>query len=364
MKKLMLLPFVLVLGGCATYGYGESYVQEYRPAYTVRSYSVPVYDTWLDQPFWTLDPWYYPAYAYRNYSYGVSWVSDWDDGYPYYGYPYYSYTLHYSPIYISSWYDHGYSRGIHGYYGLRDFWWQDSYPYTTHHGARREVSRLQRQHRVPASAHRYNSYGYPRHHQNDRHVREPYTVGYSRYERTRSVRGAHGYEDGHRGRSSINDRHAGERRMPFNHQYREDHYGNRLGHSSRGYARGNHAGEDHGSARRELRRVGYATAPSYSAAPAHTNRPVRNNPVHRQPGHAVRSTGNGLKPAYPVQPAHRPARSTYSTAGHSSRSAPASSERVHRSEGRSMQEHGLPAARQRDHGRSSGPRWPMMKEAH
>lgn len=259
MKKLLLLPLTLILGGCATYGYSESYAQDYTSAHTARTYVVPVYDSWVDQPFWTLDPWYYPAAAYRGYSYGVTWVNDWDGYYAWYGYPYSGYTLHYSPTYGIGWYNHGYSHGGYGYHGIRDFWWQDHYPYTTRHGARREISRLQRQHRVPDSAHRYSNGHYNRFSHEPTHVGSTHAASYTRHERTRSVRGHHGIEDGHRGRSSVNDPHAGYRNLPFNRSaaYRHGRTTYRVDHA-RGYS--THAPTENRvhskeSASRELRRI-------------------------------------------------------------------------------------------------------------
>ncbi len=371
MNKLILLPLLLLLGGCASQAYydDQGYAYGYGSyAYGSRPYShvhggvtyTTVYDDWLDQPFWTLDPWYYPASAYRNYSYGVTWVSGNHLYLDYYSYPLYSYSLHYSPVYGSGWWA-GWSSphlglGYAGWHGLTDFWWHDPYPYTTDHGAYREVHRLQNRGHVPRAAHR----------QYNRSYRNHSTSGYWQphnraNESVRHARGAHGYEDGHRGRSSVHDRHAGERRMPFNHQYRSDHNSSRS-HGNRSYTRAYHAGETRGSARRELRRVGYAPAPSYSAAPAHSNRAVRHSPPRQQSGHATRSAGHEPKPVY-RQAVHKPAHGSYTTPGHSA-PAHAGSERTHRTESHSTPGHGLPAARQRDHGRASGPRWPMMKGDH
>ena len=374
MNKLILLPVLLLLGGCASQAYYDDHGYAYGSyAHGSRPYSrvhggityTTVYDDWLDQPFWTLDPWYYPASAYRNYSYGVTWVSGGHWYLDYYSYPLYSYSLHYSPVYASDWWL-GWSSphlgfGHTGWHGLTDFWWHDPYPYTTDHGAYREVHRLRNRGHVPPAAHREYSRSYRGHS----------SGGYSRAhnranERVRHVRGAHGYEDGHRGRSSIDNRHAGERRMPFNHAYRnKPHASNRdvyRDHGNRSYTRNSHAGETRSSARGALHRAGYVAAPTYSTAPVPASRTESHGAVGYPRNHSAGSAGHGLKPAHRQEAAH----STYSPAGHSSHRAPVYSggERVHRTENPTPGGHGLPAARQRDHGRSSGARWPMMKGQH
>ncbi len=353
MNKTLVLLSLILLGGCASQAYydhthARTYVRTVQP---VTSAGVYYYDDWLDQPFWTLDPWYYPASAYRNYSYGVTWVAGPHLYVDYYSYPVHYGDIHYSPIYVSGWWYWNDWHG-HGYHGLShaltDFWWHDHHTYSTRHGARREVRRLQRHHAMPRPAYRGHAGG-------ERAYRDHARPRYRSVEHGRSVRavrGAYGREDGHRGRSSVGSPHTGRRSMPFVGDTRRGH--DTRGH---GHVRANHrsapvtherSGRSINRAGRELHRIGYSRGLAY---PDHAG-----SGRHRQQGSTTRRWVTE-KPAYaPVrhetvlpQPANR--QHTYERKGNH-----AVSGEGHGTEWRAR----LPQPASRGHSGSSQRRLPMM----
>ena len=107
MKKLLLLPILLLLSGCVTYYYPETaiedgvYYAEDDPAYNNNAYSY-TYAGAAYYPWWSMDYFYlgYGPYTGYRFGYGGYWGSGFSIGFSY-GYSpwYYPYYGYYSPWY-------------------------------------------------------------------------------------------------------------------------------------------------------------------------------------------------------------------------------------------------------------------------
>lgn len=114
MKKLLILPLLILLAGCVTYYYPETaledgvYYAEDDPSYVLNSgdYSGVVYYPWSSLDYFYLGYWPYPGYGFvHGYPFGLGY-SPWDFPNGYYGY--------YSPRYFSHHYG-SYWRPYRGY---------------------------------------------------------------------------------------------------------------------------------------------------------------------------------------------------------------------------------------------------------
>ncbi len=122
MKKLLILPLLVLLTGCVTYYYPQTamqdgvYYAEDDPSYVVYSdgYAGAAYYPWSSLDYFYLGYYPYPRYGYGyggGFSFGVSYgYSPWYYPYGYYGYysPWYASYSHYP--YYPAW------RPYHGYY--------------------------------------------------------------------------------------------------------------------------------------------------------------------------------------------------------------------------------------------------------
>lgn len=118
MKKLFVLPLLILLAGCVTYYYPKTaledgvYYAEDDPSYILNSgdYSGVVYYPWSSLDYFYLGYWPYPGYGYVR-GYPIGWgYSPWD--YPIGHYGYYS-SRYFSHQYGSYWRPYrGYCPGV------------------------------------------------------------------------------------------------------------------------------------------------------------------------------------------------------------------------------------------------------------
>lgn len=135
MKKLMLMPLLLVLSGCATYYYpAPEYAEEtYYPAdETVYVDSSPGYAGASHYPWWSMDYFYLGSHRHSSrwsiglglgYGYDRGWYDPFYVGYYPWSFGYYDY---YSPFRYSLWYSPFYRRGYPSY-RWNDHYWRHRY---------------------------------------------------------------------------------------------------------------------------------------------------------------------------------------------------------------------------------------------
>jgi len=131
MRKLLILPLLVLLTGCVTYYYPQTalqdgvYYAEDDPSYVVysNSYAGVAYYPWSSLDYFYLGYYPYPSYGFGygyggGFSFGISYgYSPWYYPYSYYGYysPWYA-SYHHYPYYPAWRPYHGYySRGHHKY---------------------------------------------------------------------------------------------------------------------------------------------------------------------------------------------------------------------------------------------------------